>query len=69
MDSHWYRDRKVKRKIDSKSEWVWNLTNKARTYRIPVFMKEDLLPIIGEGNMIQELPQAFRNVLEEQGKW
>lgn len=60
---------KRKGKIDAKPEWVWSLTKQARTYGIPVFMKEDLLPIIGEGNMVQELPQAFRNVLKEQGRW
>ena len=32
-------------------------------------MKEDLIPIIGEENMIQELPAAFNHVLEEQKKW
>ena len=32
-------------------------------------MKEDLVPIIGEENMIQELPAAFNKVLEEQKKW
>lgn len=36
---------------------------------IPVFMKEDLLPIMGEEQMIQELPTAFHKVLEEQAKW
>jgi hypothetical protein len=29
-------------------------------------MKEDLLPIMGEENMIQELPAEFTRVLEEQ---
>ena len=36
---------------------------------IPIFMKEDLLPIMGEEQMIQELPIAFHKVLEEQRKW
>ena len=35
---------------------------------ISVFMKEDLLPILGEEQMIQELPPAFHKVLEEQSK-
>jgi hypothetical protein len=30
-------------------------------------MKEDLVPIIGEENMVQELPAAFNKVLEAQG--
>ena len=32
-------------------------------------IKEDLLPIMGEEQMIQELPTAFDKVLEEQAKW
>jgi hypothetical protein len=32
-------------------------------------MKEDLVPIMGEENMIQEMPKAFTRVLEEQKKW
>lgn len=36
---------------------------------IPVFMKEDIIPIMGEENMIQELPQVFNQILEEQKKW
>lgn len=58
-----------KGKIDSRPEWVWNLVDQARSLQIPVFMKEDLLPIMGEKNMIQELPQAFYRTLEEQQKW
>ena len=46
-----------------------NLTEQAHALGIPVFMKEDLLPILGEEQMIQELPPAFRKVLEEQEKW
>ena len=36
---------------------------------IPVFMKEDLVPIIGDKNMIQELPEEFNKVLEVQRSW
>lgn len=53
----------------SKPEWVRNLTKQAHDLDIPVFMKEDLLPIMGEEQMIQELPEAFHKVLEEQSKW
>ena len=53
----------------SQPEWVWNLTHQAHALGIPVFMKEDLLPIMGEEQMIQELPAAFYQVLEEQAKW
>ena len=36
---------------------------------IPVFMKEDLIPIIGDENMIQEMPEEFNKVLEVQRSW
>ena len=37
--------------------------------KIPVFMKEDLVPIIGDENMIQEIPEEFNKVLEAQRSW
>ena len=46
-----------------------NLINQAKSLEIPVFMKEDLLPIMGEKAMIQELPASFYEVLKEQQKW
>ena len=58
-----------KNKSVSRPEWVWNLTDQAKALGIPVFMKEDLLPIMGEDQMIQELPPAFIRVLEEQNSW
>ena len=33
------------------------------------FMKEDLVPIIGDENMIQEMPEEFNKVLEVQKSW
>ena len=53
-------------KAVSRIEWVRSLTAQAHSLGIPVFMKEDLLPIMGEENMIQELPAEFTRVLEEQ---
>ena len=58
-----------KGKSESKTEWVWNLTDQAHSRGIPVFMKEDLLPVMGEEQMVQELPQVFYDVLEEQKAW
>ena len=58
-----------KGKAVSKPEWVWNLTHQAHALGIPVFMKEDLLPIMGEAQMVQEFPPAFYRVLEEQKTW
>lgn len=54
-----------KGKSVSKREWVWNLTEQAHSCDMPVFMKEDLLPVMGEEQMVQELPRAFYDVLEE----
>ena len=58
-----------KGKSVSKPEWVWNLTEHAHSCDMPVFMKEDLLPVMGEEQMIQELPRVFYDVLEEQRIW
>ena len=38
-------------------------------YKRQVFMKEDLVPIIGDENMIQEMPEEFNKVLEVQRSW
>lgn len=58
-----------KGKSVSRPEWVYSLTGQAHARGIPVFMKEDLLPILGQEQMIQELPPAFRKVLEKQQNW
>ena len=58
-----------KGKSVSKPEWVWNLTNQAHSCGMPVFMKEDLLPVMGEEQMVQELPRVFYDVLEELRIW
>ena len=52
-----------------KPEWAWSLTDQAHKIGIPVFMKEDLVPIIGDENMIQEMPEEFNKVLEVQRSW
>ena len=59
----------MKKKVHTEPAWAYGLTEQAHVKDIPVFMKEDLVPIIGEENMIQELPAAFNQVLEEQKKW
>ena len=58
---------KRKGKAVSEVSWVENLTEQAHRLNIPVFMKEDLVPIMGEANMVQELPQEFKEVLKQQG--
>ena len=52
-----------------KLEWAWSLTDQEHKLGIPVFMKEDLVPIIGDENMIQEMPEEFNKVLEVQKSW
>ena len=57
------------RKVHTEPEWAWSLTDQAHVLDIPVFMKEDLVPIIGNENMIQEMPEEFNKVLEVQRSW
>ena len=57
------------RKIRTEPAWAESLTEQAHELRIPVFWKEDLVPIMGEENMVQELPPEYNKVLEEQRSW
>ena len=57
------------RKVRTHPEWVYSLTEQAHALHIPVFWKEDLAPIMGENGVVQELPDAYLSVLEEQQKW
>lgn len=57
------------RKIRTEPVWALSLTDQAHENNIPVFWKEDLLPIMGESAMIQELPEAMQNVVEAQKQW
>ena len=50
---------KRKGKSDSKPEWVDNILRQTSDRGIPTFMKEDLLPIMGEERMIQRMPAEF----------
>lgn len=58
-----------KNKINTEPAWTYSLTEQAHALEIPVFWKENLIPIMGEENMIQELPNEYNRVLEEQRKW
>ena len=57
------------RKVRTSPVWTESLTGQAHEFGIPVFWKEDLVPIMGEENMIQELPDEYKKVLEEQKIW
>lgn len=50
---------KRKGKVDSRPEWVLDITRQAHEQGTRVFMKEYLLPIMGEERMVQELPPEF----------
>lgn len=41
----------------SRTEWGRSVTEHAHALEISVFMKEDLLPVAGEEQMVQELPR------------
>lgn len=57
------------KQVHTEPSWAYSLTKQAHARGIPVFMKEDLVPIMGEENMIQEMPEEFNRVWEEQKKW
>ena len=57
------------RKVKTDPAWAKSLTEQAHGLQIPVFWKEDLVPIMGEENMVQEMPEAFIKVLEAQKEW
>jgi radical SAM mobile pair protein A len=56
----------MKKKVHTEPEWAYSLAEQAHVKGIPVFMKEDLVPILEEENMVQEFPDALNRVLEAQ---
>lgn len=48
-----------KGKIIAEKSWILNISKQAKAKKIPVFMKETLLNIVGKENLIQELPKSF----------
>lgn len=56
---------KRKGKAVSLVSWVESLAAQAKAKHIPVFMKEDLLSIMGEEQMVQEFPKEFLVILKE----
>jgi protein gp37 len=43
-------------KVTPRKEWIDHITQAADEAKIPVFMKDSLIPIVGEENMRRELP-------------
>ena len=48
-----------KGKIIPKVEWVERIVSDSRKFNVPVFMKDSLIPIVGEENMLREFPKEF----------
>lgn len=48
-----------KEKVVPASDWIWKIVKEAGQAGIPVFMKDSLIPIIGEGNMRREYPAGL----------
>ena len=47
-------------KVEPSKEWVNAVTEQADRYGIPVFMKDSLIPVVGEENMRREYPEGLR---------
>ena len=48
-------------KVVPKPEWVENIVRMAVSARIPVFMKDSLIPVVGEENMRRDFPEQLRH--------
>lgn len=49
-----------KDKVVPKPEWIADLAAECKKNSIPIFMKDSLVPIVGEENMIREYPDGLR---------
>ena len=58
-----------KNKAVTDPAWAYSIVRQAEKYHVPVFMKEDLISIMGDENMIQQLPREFDRILKDQEKW
>jgi len=50
-----------KGKIVPKKEWIDNIVKQCENAKIPVFMKDSLIPIIGEANMRRDFPKQLQH--------
>ena len=49
-----------KNKVAPKKEWIDSIVEQGKIFNIPVFMKDSLIPILGEENMLREFPEGLR---------
>jgi protein gp37 len=49
-------------KVVPKREWIENIVTSCNRANVPVFMKDSLVQIIGEENMLREFPQGLQRV-------
>ncbi len=52
-----------KNKVIPKKEWIVQIVSDCDKYDIPVFMKESLVPIVGEENMRRDFPMGLRKII------
>lgn len=52
-----------KDKITPEKVWIDEIVNACEKHRVPVFMKDSLVPIMGEENMLRELPEGLKHGL------
>lgn len=50
-----------KGKIVPKKEWIDSIVKQCENAKIPVFMKDSLIPIIGEANMRRDFPKQLQH--------
>lgn len=49
-----------KNKVVPKKEWIDNIVEECKRVNVPVFMKDSLIQIVGEENMLREFPEGLR---------
>ena len=48
------------RKVVPRAEWIEQIVSECEWHGIPVFMKDSLIPIVGERNMRREFPEGLK---------
>lgn len=49
-----------KGKVIPQKQWIESIIEECKKFNIPVFMKNSLIPIVGEENMLREFPEGLR---------